>query len=331
MKRIALLIPDSYVYAHNYFSRFLTASARPVWDGTEFILNPSHGTFDGAVVPQSTQPLSRTFTIDIPAGRSLLASLEPPDILFLPSGYVRQFGAIVGCDWRWNYARRFHGPAGHSWFVEINITEFDNVQKFSKSRLISTVTSAKRDTEQHRRRFKFLTKLKAHFGDQFDWFGRGVRELGERKLDGLLDYQYHIVIENGCWDHYWTEKLADAYVANCFPFYCGAPNITRYFAHQSMELISLDDVPAAIDKIETAIATHRYARAQSFLSEARNLLIHKYHPYQLFLEYLGRLPAGPTARHVFKPHSAFPFNLRDRIYNKLWNLNIKLHGPLPLR
>ena len=59
-------------------------------------------------------------------------------------------------------------------------------------------------------------------------FGKGINGF-EDKWDTLRDYKYHIVIENSSFDDYWTEKLADNYLAECFPFYHGCKNINKYF------------------------------------------------------------------------------------------------------
>jgi Glycosyltransferase family 10 (fucosyltransferase) C-term len=318
MRQIALLLPTTYIYAHDYFSQYWTRSGQPTWGDVEFVVNPPSGSFEGAIVLQSMEALDKPYELIIPANHSILAILEPPDLLFLPSGYVQQFGAVVGCDWRWNYRRRLSGPAGHGWFVETNIAHFDSMVDLPKPKLISAVISAKQDTQQHRKRLRLMEGLKEHFGDKLDWFGRGVMDLGERKIDGLRDYRYHVVIENGCWRDYWTEKIADAFVANCFPFYCGAPNIFDYFPRESMEIISLDDLPATIASIEAAIYTNRQAAAQGALLKARQLVKGKFHRYQLFRAYLERLPKGRPQLHKFRPHTDFYYSIRDRILNKLW-------------
>lgn len=160
--------------------------------------------------------------------------------------------------------------------------------------------------------------VKEYFGEQLDWYGRGINELRDGKLAGLSAYKYHIVLENGCWPHYWTEKLADAFVANCFPFYWGAPNIFEYFESGSLLKISLDDPKASIRTIEKAIEQGLYEKSQISLSAARNKILTEYHPYEVFTQTLNNLPESEPGLITVKPHNLFRYDLSTR-----WRLRIE--------
>ncbi len=213
----------------------------------------------------STPLNGRTESI-APKGQTLLVELDPPDIVRLPRAFTRKFSG------------RLPFP-GLNWYVEMKWQEALEREHWPKSKMISAVISSKQNTSGHRRRFKLMTALKAHFGDRLDWFGHGVRELGKSKVNGLIDYRYHIVLENGSHPHYWTEKLADAFVTNCFPFYWGAPNISEYFDPNSMQTIDIDDPAGTIRTIEYAIAADEYGRAQAALASSRRRVLVDYHPY----------------------------------------------------
>ncbi len=307
--------------AHNYFRQYLTSDGSLTWKDVTFVSNPVEGCFDGVIVIQSVRPLDRSYTLQFPEGQSLLAIGEPPDVLFLPSGYTTQFGAVAGGDWRFE-RRRIAGPAGYHWIVEVNIADFE--QERPKDRLISAVVSNKSDTEGHKKRLKLMRALKDHFGERLDWFGRGIRAFdhneSERKLLGLSRYKYHIVLENGQWKNYWTEKLLDAYVSNCFPFYLGAPNIYDYFPKESLQVISGDDIAETIRIIENAISADRWAGAQEALRDARRLISDKYHPYELFGKYLNQLMRGPVKTQTIHPHTQFEYSLENRLLNRVWHL-----------
>lgn len=220
MKNIALLMPEAgdQVSAFSYFKPFLTPAGDSCLDGYQFVLNPIEGRFDGIVVPQSVRPLSRSYNLIAPPTKTLLIFMEPPNILMLPDSYTMQFSAVLSQSRFVKAKKKLIGHSAHHWFVEIPYDDILTKQP-PKTKLISAVISNKTDTSIHLQRFEFMKHMKAYFGDRLDWRGRGVSDTGANKLIGLADYKYHIVIENGQWDHYWTEKLADSYAANCFPFY----------------------------------------------------------------------------------------------------------------
>lgn len=316
MKAVALLIPDEYLFAHNYFSQYITKNGNNTWGETKFFINPRSGNFDAIVVIQSVRPLSRTYCLTSFPTKTLLVLKEPPDILFLPEAYTKQFYCTLGQDQRVDSKVRIFSHSGHHWFVEVDIHD-PGVVNYPKNKLISAIVSNKTDTKGHRKRLHFIQKLKEHFGDQLDWFGRGVRELSYRKLDGLLDYKYHIVLENGCWNDYWTEKLADAYVANCFPFYWGAPNIYQYFKPNELRLIDIENVEQSIQIIEEAIAQNLYQASQETIASAREKIFTQYHPYQTYLDILNHLPDSVPSKVEIKPHHEFNYSFRSRCQIKL--------------
>jgi hypothetical protein len=301
---------------HDYFRQYLTFEGNGAWDGTEFVVNPTSGTFDGIVVLQSDPPLDATYRLRCPMGQTLLVVQEPPYKLQLPPGYLRQF------------SRQLKYPALH-WFVEIPLEEVLTRQEWPKSKLISAVISNKQLTSGQRRRYRLMTELKNHFGDRLDWFGRGVKDLDphstvgaakfnyQNKGTGLLDYRYHIVLENGSCPHYWTEKLADAFVANCLPFYWGAPNISDYFEPSSIRRIDVDDPARTIRVIEEALENDEYSRAQGALARARRRLVTEYHPYASFMRAFDGSRRGHVTEVEIRPFRDFRPSLKAWMRTKL--------------
>jgi len=242
--------------------------------------------------------------------------MEPPNILTLPDAYTMQFEAVLSQSKSVRSRKNLIGHSAHHWFVEVPYNRLLADQR-PKTKLISAVISSKSDTPTHRQRFEFMKKIKAHLGDRLDWMGRGVSDTGNNKLGGLADYKYHIVIENGQWDHYWTEKLADSYAANCFPFYWGANNVNDYFPASSMGKINIYDVGTSVSVIEDAIRNNEFEKSQGALQQARELLISKYHPYRVYPRILDDLPPSEPTRVIIKPHSDFRYSLRQRVHSRL--------------
>lgn len=289
----------------------------------EFVQNPTEGIFDGIVVIQSTRPLTRTYDLVCPSTRTLCALIEPPDIITLPDGYTQQFFTVISPDRRIVCQNPLLAAAGHHWFVNLTADEAIGTPLRNKPKLISAVVSGKRDTAGHRSRYALMKHLKDHFGDDLDWFGHGVREIGS-KLAALADYKYHIVLENGRWPHYWTEKILDSYMANAFPFYWGAPNIEEYFDRDSHGLIDPADHWSTIRTIEKAIQSNVWEHRQDKLAEARKKIASEYHPYAIWESALASAPMSEPQRQIIKPFSEFGFSLRQRTKFRMRNLASRL-------
>jgi hypothetical protein len=304
--------------ARDYFEPFVFPNGHVV-GGVEFFPNPTEGQFDGVVVPQSMTPLNQCYELVCPPTKTLCALLEPPDILTLPDEYTEQFYAVVGPDPRVSCKNLLMGAAGHHWFVEITAQRATSAPITAKPKLISAVVSSKRDTPGHRARFGFLRHLKDHFGDRLAWFGRGVMDTGASKLVALSDYKYHIVLENCRWPHYWTEKLSDAFMANAFPFYWGAPNIAEYFDRSSYCPIDPLDPRDAINKIEAAIQANLWEARQKDLAQARAQVATQYHPYEIWRSIFESLPASAPRLISIKPFNQCAFSRRQHLRLRLRN------------
>jgi hypothetical protein len=144
-----------------------------------------------------------------------------------------------------------------------------------KPKTLSWVTSNRNDTGGHRLRMRFLEALRGQL--DFDLFGRGFEPLAD-KWDGLAPYRYSIAVENFHTPYYWSEKIADCFLAWTMPIYSGCPRIESYFPREALVRIDIRD-PQAIDQVREVIASDRWERNLDAISEARQLILNR---YQLF-------------------------------------------------
>lgn len=107
-------------------------------------------------------------------------------------------------------------PANGFWIKEPKVYE--------KSKMISFITSNKNFTPGHSERLAWVDKI----GDQVDLYGRGFNEIAEKEL-GLCDYMFSVVVENGFYESYYTEKILDCFATGTIPVYKGCPNIDEFF------------------------------------------------------------------------------------------------------
>jgi hypothetical protein len=96
---------------------------------------------------------------------------------------------------------------------------------YEKTKEISIISSAKKTTSGHRLRHKIIRLFKGNIDGVF---GGGYQFL-DKKIDGLKDYKYSIVVENTKCENYFTEKIVDCFAVGTIPIYWGCPNIGDFF------------------------------------------------------------------------------------------------------
>jgi hypothetical protein len=139
-------------------------------------------------------------------------------VKMFPEKYLETFDAIfthnqellqIDSKFKWCPAQGF-------WIQEPKIYE--------KSKMISMISSNKTMTEGQRIRLRWVEM----FRDQIDIYGRGINEIA-LKEEGLCDYMFSVVIENGFYESYFTEKIMDCFATGTIPVYKGSPDIGKYF------------------------------------------------------------------------------------------------------
>jgi hypothetical protein len=166
------------------------------------------------------------------------------------------------------------------------------------------VCSAKALSDGHGLRFSFVEQLKEHFGDQLDWFGKGVRPV-EDKWEALAPYRFHVSLENTAERDYWTEKLADAYLGCAFPFYWGCTNVREYFDDEAFRTIDPARPQWSIEVIETLIAEGITAERLHAVERARALVLDRYNFFPAIASLLGRCADGHPQVVRLKPEPEF--------------------------
>lgn len=149
-------------------------------------------------------------------------------VRMFPEKYLETFDAIfthnqellkIDSKFKWVPAQGF-------WIKEPKIYE--------KSKMISMISSNKAFTEGQQNRLSWMERL----GDQVDIYGRGINPI-ENKEEGLCDYMFSVVIENGVYESYYTEKILDCFATGTIPVYLGSPDIGQHFNQDG--IIQLSD------------------------------------------------------------------------------------------
>ena len=224
--------------------------------------------------------LSEAEALACPASRTILATCEPVSVKGYSGGFVRQFGHLLTNRPREaeNHPGWHLGRGYYKWFFGRTLAEAGEMAWPEKTKDVAVICSSKsmRRT-RHADRLRLVRHLSENMPD-LDWFGRGVRPFC-RKFEVTDPYRYQVVVENHIAPHHWTEKLTDAFLSGCLPFYAGAPDLADDFPRESFVPIPIGDPPAALEIIRSAVSAGEYGRRREALEEARRLVLGRYNFY----------------------------------------------------
>src|SRR3954447_5645150 len=161
------------------------------------------------------------------------------------------------------------------WHVERSYDELVAMEPPVKTLPLSAISSDLAALSGHRARLRFLAKVRDL--PELDRFGRGVRPLAD-KWDGLAPYRYSLAIENASVPNYWTEKLADCFLAWTLPIYAGCPNLEEFCPAESFVRIDLDD-PDAPRQVAEVARGRLWEERREAIAEARRRVLEE---HQLF-------------------------------------------------
>lgn len=293
-----------------------------VWKGYEFIINrPCEEADFWVVYSKGTRAPE---TCRVAPENTLFITGEPDSVYHYSQGFVNQFAKVLSCQKALAHRHLVHSQPAQPWHIgkvsrrkvgangeeqvaaEYTHT-YDDLKTSApeKTRLMSVITSNKAFTKGHRERIEFVQKLKEHYGDRLDMFGWGFNGF-ENKWDVIAPYKYHITLENNSTPHYWTEKLADAYLGNAFPIYFGAENVDEYFDREAYLAIDIHDVEGAIRKIDQAIADNLAEKHAAAIEVAKQSVLDRYNLFNLIVEQIQDMdPEAEKREYTIKPDTSF--------------------------
>jgi hypothetical protein len=119
-------------------------------------------------------------------------------------------------------------PFGTTWINQDSLT-------FDKENKISYLTSNKVMTPSQHMRKRIYSKLKdVKSINGFDMVAHVSPPKIERKEELLDTFKFSVVVENGVYENYFTEKIIDCFATKTIPIYNGCPNIGDFFDTESI-------------------------------------------------------------------------------------------------
>lgn len=211
------------------------------------------------------------------------------------------------------------------WFVKKSYNELLNLPNNAENKLdaVSCITSNLTWKPGHADRLAMLEEFKK-MDFHIETYGRGIRPMpNDDKFEILYPYRYSIAIENSYYDHYWTEKIADCFLAWTMPIYGGAPNVTDYFPKEAMILIDPKKPKEALEIIKEAIANKAWEKNIDAIEECRNLILKKYQFFPYFADQIRQHEAAGRSgkeKAAFKLKKVIPpwdKNYKPSLYRKI--------------
>ena len=287
---------------NNHLTRYFPGG-RHQWGRVRFIVDDS-APYDWLVAYHDLPQPPGEIALCCPRENTIFTTYEPSAIKSYGSDFVAQFGWLLSCHEEeiLPHRNRIGMQPGSVWFYGRDTYNASAHEKYgydalhamlppSKTRLISTVCSNKQMKHTlHYRRFMFTQRLK-QFLPELDVFGHGVNLIKE-KADALDSYRYHLVIENDCCPHYWTEKLSDAFLGYTLPFYYGCPNVEEYFHPDSFIRIDINDPAGTEQIIRRAIADNEYEKRLPHIIEARRRVLEEHNLFAMLARVISNLPTA---------------------------------------
>lgn len=318
-------------------------SERQVWGSCEFTFDRDEPDYDWLVVydelpPASGQP--RKSACEVLAGspgNTILFTTEPCSIKTYGRHYTDQFGHVVTPQpaWALPHPHRHWQQGSNHWFYGGETGVPMSRERLlagppAKTEDLSMVCSTKAQWHtQHARRANFAQALRERL-PEMTAFGRGIRPIND-KAEAMDAFRYHVVLENHIAPHHWTEKLSDAFLARCLPFYAGAPNTDDYFPVGSVIHIDMNDPDGAAAIIRQAMADGLYEQRLPLVEEARRRVLEDYHLFAVIADIVAEasdtvqvsavtgVPPVLLSRHALRASS-----LWVALYHAVEKLHVRL-------
>lgn len=269
--------------------------------GVVFTCDPACTDYDWLVV---FDDLSASEVLHCPRERTILATWEPVNVKPYFRPFVGQFGHYLTNrpEWAEMHPRYHLGRGYFPWFVLRPLRKLGEEVREAKADSVMAICSRKsmRHT-MHHARVALLDALSERL-PQMQWYGFAFRRL-EDKYAALCAVKYHLVVENNRAPHGWSEKIADALLCECLPFYAGDPKLEEALPREAFIRIPIDDPAAAERIIREAVAKDEWTKRLSAIREAKRLLLTKYNFWAQILDVIraskGQIetpvdPAHPT-------------------------------------
>ena len=135
-----------------------------------------------------------------------------------------------------------------------------------KTKLISFPYSLKTQLFGHKLRHIIAKDIipKLNLPYKIDYFGAGVGNFVDDKLETLKDYMFQIATENVQKEYYYTDKILDCAITGTVPIYWGPNNIGDFFNPKG--ILQFDN-PKELEDILNDLTKEKYHEMMPYIKE----------------------------------------------------------------
>lgn len=254
-------------------------------------------------------------TIKCKQGNLVYICGEPPLMFPSCSPFLKQFDFIILPNKNIKYKNKLqhHGflnwSLGYGFFSKKHKYNYKDIAELNpvKTKNISIVSSTQKMMPGHNLRMAIIEQLIKDYPNDIDIYGRGFKPI-DYKADALLEYRFHICIENSYIEDYWTEKIADPILALSVPIYSGCTNINKYLGtngYYQFDIKDYNSLKKIIDKI-LASPEAEYQQKLSYLKELRTTIMEKENLIPFIINWLNsKTTSYTTKQYTIKPFQSF--------------------------
>jgi hypothetical protein len=218
---------------------------------------------------------------------------------------------------------KLRGGAFEKKYPESDIEYYENLFPI-KNKLMSVYSSLKDITEHQKLRINFLNILQNRFDGDIDFFGRDIKKTATKEK-GILNYKYHIVIENNIYKNIISEKIFDSYLGLSYPLYSGGSNLEDFFPIESFTKLDLNDFTGSIQKIEHILENDPYDKKVKVLKNARNIVLNKFNLiYRIYEIVESKLLLPKNSKKIVRIYSKKHFENKSFSGKLSFQINSKL-------
>lgn len=285
-----------------------TPNTSNVWDGIEFTDDASQP--HDYVVVMNRVP--ENVTVHCAPERIWGITQEPPvsEYHWLREGFSH-FYQVFTPDVNAPHPRIRPSHGALPWHAGKSYDQLKAMTPPDKPHRLSWITSSKTGRMGHQQRMAFLEMLQQQV--TFDLFGRGFQPI-DHKWDGLAAYRYTLAIENHSGPYYWTEKIADAFLAWSMPIYHGCTNISEYFPQEALIRIDIANPQEAIEIIQDAIHSDLWQQRRDAIAHARALVLDHHQFFPFIARQIQQEPPQQVsaARTIHLPQLAYAYPVEKK-------------------
>jgi hypothetical protein len=269
------------------------------WGGVRFTLDP----VERCDYLIALNHLPQEMTLEVPPDNIWCFMQEPPEPIFrwMEKGFPH-YARVFTQNLRLRGEKFTHTHGSLPWHLDRTYDQLTAAPRPEKTRDLSWITSNLGVHTGHQRRLRFLARLQ-ETRVPFDLFGRGFQPIAD-KWDGIAPYRYTLAVENHSCPHYWTEKIADCFLAWTMPIYFGATNIADYFPADSFAWINIED-PDAPRQVADIIRSDHAEKNHDAIAEARRRVLEEHNLFPRLAHLIAQDQASrpPAASRIQKlPH-----------------------------